>query len=61
MSRHFKYSVLATAVAAALAGLVSAPAFAQAADAETTSLERVSITIGRGQLRSVQGVNSADF
>ncbi len=61
MSRHFKYSVLATAVAASLAGLVSVPAFAQSADAETTSLERVSITIGRGQLRSVQGVNAADF
>lgn len=45
----------------ALLGLAFAavPAFAQTAD--TTELERVTITLGRGQIRSVQGLTKADF
>jgi iron complex outermembrane receptor protein len=61
MSRQLQKSLFASAMLAALAGLVAAPAAAQTTATETTSLERVSITLGRGQLRSVQGLTSADF
>lgn len=46
---------------AALLGLAFAlPAQAQSSDA-TTELERVTVTQGRGQIRSVQGLTKADF
>ena len=61
MSRQLPKSLFATAMLAALTGLAAAPVAAQTSGAETTSLERVSITLGRGQLRSVQGLSSADF
>lgn len=34
---------------------------AQAQTTETTELERVTVTLGRGQIRSVQGLTKADF
>lgn len=50
-----------TPVAALLGLAFAAPAaLAQAADAPT-ALERVTITQGRGQIRSVQGLTAADF
>ena len=47
---------LATLLALAFTAL---PALAQASD--TTELERVTVTLGRGQIRSVQGLTKADF
>lgn len=46
---------------AALLGLAftTLPALAQSED--TTALERVTVTLGRGQIRSVQGLTQADF
>jgi iron complex outermembrane receptor protein len=46
---------------AALLGLafITLPALAQSSD--TTELERVTVTLGRGQIRSVQGLTKADF
>lgn len=50
------------ATAAALLGLAfaAAPAFAQSTP-DTQELERVTVTLGRGQIRSVQGLTKADF
>jgi iron complex outermembrane receptor protein len=47
------------ATALALACAAAAPAGAQTAD--VNELERVTITLGRGQLRSVQGLTKVDF
>jgi len=49
-------SPLAALLALAFTAL---PALAQSSD--TTELERVTVTLGRGQIRSVQGLTKADF
>ncbi|MET0518594.1 MAG: TonB-dependent receptor, partial [Burkholderiaceae bacterium] len=59
-----KPSALSAALLAVFASLAAAPAWAQsdeAASSSTKELERVTITQGRGQLRSVQGLSAADF
>jgi iron complex outermembrane receptor protein len=55
-----KHSLLAAAVALALASLAPAHAQQQTPDAPS-ELDRVTISIGSGQLRSVQGLTKADF
>ena len=66
MSTSFKPSALSTLSAALLAvfaSLAATPASAETDDngAPATELERVTITQGRGQLRSVQGLTASDF
>jgi iron complex outermembrane receptor protein len=46
---------------AALLGLAFTALPALAQSSETTELERVTVTLGRGQIRSVQGLTKADF
>ena len=46
---------------AALLGLLFTTVPALAQSSETTELERVTVTLGRGQIRSVQGLTKADF
>ncbi|MDC8784344.1 TonB-dependent receptor [Roseateles koreensis] len=51
-----------TVLACALALAFSTQAFAQTQDnADVTSLDRVTVSIGRGQMRSVQGLSRAEF
>lgn len=53
-----------TPLAALLAlAFTAVPVLAQGSDASasTTELERVTVTLGRGQIRSVQGLTKADF
>lgn len=63
MSTSFKLSALT----AAMLTVFAAPVLAQASgadssdSAQTQELERVTITLGRGQLRSVQGLTAVDF
>jgi len=64
MSKPFKRSALAAAMIAVFASTAALPALAQSeetAAASTAELERVTVTQGRGQLRSVQGLTAADF
>jgi iron complex outermembrane receptor protein len=60
MSHLPKHSLLAAAAALVCASL--SPAHAQqAVSSDTAELERVNVSIGSGQLRSVQGLTKADF
>ena len=57
MSHLHRTTALCSAIALAFAA--AAPVHAQSSDA--TELERVTISLGRGQLRSVQSLTQADF
>ena len=57
MFHKYPVSTLAGALSLALIGMASA----HAQTADVTELERVTVTMGTGQLRSVQGLTKADF
>lgn len=57
MPHTYRTTALCSAIALAFAA--AAPAHAQSSD--STELERVTISLGRGQLRSVQSLTKADF
>jgi len=58
MTHKHPFSLLASALALAFAA--AAPALAQETG-DVNELERVTVTLGRGQLRSVQSLSKADF